>query len=176
MIIKATSTDPGPPVWKAPPVPTKRPAPIAPPLWLCHLMPLIITSAEKTYIAIICICLPFKFRCSAFWLASLRAASPGVILSWRPLAWSSELAGFRGGVPAPFSAKLSWWTSILMSYTATRSPVFCWSQWRRMSANLTRKDQETMIGNVVVYSVEHYAGMTSTMYPLHRTRAQQIRI
>jgi len=38
MIIKPITTAPGPPVWKAPPLETKRPAPIAPPLELSQHM------------------------------------------------------------------------------------------------------------------------------------------
>ncbi len=40
MIMKPSSTAAGPPVVKAPPEPTKRPAPIAPPLGASQLVPL----------------------------------------------------------------------------------------------------------------------------------------
>lgn len=36
IMMKPTTTAPGPPVWKAPPLPMKRPAPMAPPLGSCQ--------------------------------------------------------------------------------------------------------------------------------------------
>jgi hypothetical protein len=67
MSMKPTSTEAGPPFWKAPPDPMNRPAPMAPPLedisqYTCASL----ATRRPTHIAIICICLPFRLWWSLF--------------------------------------------------------------------------------------------------------------
>lgn len=63
------TNDPGPPVRKAPPVPTKRPAPIDPPSSSVSLR--ITPTRRNSPIAIICMCRPWSFRDNCLALTSV---------------------------------------------------------------------------------------------------------
>jgi hypothetical protein len=56
-IMKPSSTEAGPPVWKALPEPTNRPAPIAPPLYARVSIQMTIQCAELAWQSSACVCL-----------------------------------------------------------------------------------------------------------------------